>query len=74
MKTQSFALVGYDADEGKVFDWATPRSHQELIDPEKPDLGYKEIQEHLYAKTIFVGGTDTIDNYIEVDKPKEEEE
>ena len=74
MKTQSFALVRYDADEGKVFDWATPRSHQELIDPEKPDLGYKEIQDHLYAATIFVGGTDTIDNYIEVDEPKEEEE
>lgn len=74
MKIQSFALVRYDADEGKVFDWATPRSHQELIDPEKPDLGYKEIQDHLYATTIFIGGTDTINNYIEVDKPKEEEE
>lgn len=74
MKTQSFALVRYDADEGKVFDWATPRYRQELIDPEKPDLGYREVQEHLYAKTIFVGGTDTIDNYIEVDEPKEEEE
>lgn len=74
MKTQEFALIRYDADEGKVFDWATPRSHQELIDTEKPDLGYKEIQDHLYAATIFVGGTDTIDNYIEVDKPKEEEE
>lgn len=74
MKTQSFALVRYDADEGKVFDWATPRSHQELINPDKPELGYKEIQEHLYAATIFIGGTDTIDNYIEVDKPKGEEE
>ena len=74
MKTQEFALIRYDADKGKVFDWATPRSHQELIDPDKPDLGYKEIQDHLYAKTIFVGGTDTIDNYIEVDEPKEEEE
>ena len=74
MKTQEFALIRYDADEGKVFDWATPRSHQELIDPEKPELGYREIQDHLYATTIFIGGTDTIDNYIEVDKPKEGEE
>lgn len=74
MKTQEFALIRYDADEGKVFDWATPRSHQELIDPDNPELGYREIQDHLYAATIFIGGTDTIDNYIEVDKPKEEEE
>lgn len=74
MKTQEFALIKYEADEGKVFDWATPRSHQELIDHDKPKLGYREVQDHLYATTIFVGGTDTIDNYIEVDKPKEEEE
>lgn len=74
MLSQNYELLRYDADEGKVFDWATPRYRQELIDPEKPELGYREIQDHLYAKTIFVGGTDTIDNYIEVDKPKEEEE
>lgn len=37
-------------------------------------IGHRDVQDHLYAKTIFVGGTDTIDNYIEVDKPKEEEE
>lgn len=74
MKTQEFALIRYEADEGKVFDWATPRSHQELIDQDKPELGHREVQDHLYAATIFIGGTDTIDNYIEVDKPKEEEE
>lgn len=68
MKTQSFALVRYDAGEDKVFDWATPRYHQELIDPDKPELGYREIQEHLYAKTIFLGLSDSIENYIEVDK------
>lgn len=73
MKTQEFALIRYDADDDKVFDWATPRSHQELIDPDKPELGYREIQDHLYAATIFIGGTDTIDNYIEVNKPIEEE-
>lgn len=68
MKTQSFALIRYDADEDKVFDWATPRYHQELIDPDKPELGYREIQEHLYAKTIFLGLSDSIENYIEVDE------
>ena len=26
----------------------------------------EEVQEHLYAKTIFIGGTDKIENYIEV--------
>ena len=43
MKTQSFALVRYDADEGKVFDWATPHYHQELIDPDKPEIGRAHV-------------------------------
>lgn len=63
MRSQEFALVRYDADEGKVFDWKEPR----FIDEEK------EIQEHLYAKTLFIGSTDNIDNYIEVDAPKDED-
>ena len=46
MKTQSFALVRYDADEDKVFDWATPHYRQELIDPDIPDLRYSEIHDH----------------------------
>lgn len=71
MKTQTFALVRYDADEGKVFDWATPRYDEKLIDPENPEAGVRQEQSHLYAKTVFIGGTDTIDNYIEVDEPKE---
>ena len=29
----------------------------------------EKAQEHLYAKTIFVGGTDKIENYIEVADP-----
>ena len=29
----------------------------------------EQVQEHLYAKTIFVGGTDKIENYIEVAEP-----
>ena len=26
----------------------------------------KQIQEHLYATTLFIGSNDSIDNYIEV--------
>lgn len=29
----------------------------------------EEVQEHLYAKTIFIGDTDKIENYIEVADP-----
>ena len=29
----------------------------------------EKVQEHLCAKTIFVGGTDKIENYIEVADP-----
>ena len=59
MKAQTFALVRYDADEGKVFDWKEPR----FIENEEGE----QIQEHLYAKTLFIGGNDSIDNYIEVE-------
>ena len=59
MKAKSFELVRYDADEGKVFDWKEPRFVQ--------DEEGNEIQEHLYAKTLFIGGNDSIDNYIEVE-------
>ena len=66
MKATNFNLIRYDADEGKVFDWKEPRY---FIDEEE-----NEIQEHLYAKTLFIGGNDSIDNYIEVDAPTEEVE
>ena len=59
MKAQSFALVRYDADEGKVFDWKEPR----FIENEEGE----KVQEHLYAITLFIGGNDSIDNYIEVE-------
>ena len=58
MKAQSFKLTRYDADEGKVFDWIEPRYIQ--------DEEGKEIQEHLYVKTLFIGGNDSIANYMEV--------
>lgn len=63
MKTTNFNLVRYDADDKKVFDWAEPR----YIEDENGD----QIQEHLYVKTLFIGGNDNINNYIEVDEPAE---
>lgn len=60
MKAQNFKLTRYDADEGMVFDWKEARF---ITDEEG-----KEVQEHLYAKTLFIGSNDTIDNYIEVEK------
>lgn len=64
MKAQNFKLTRYDADEGMVFDWIEPRY---ITDEEG-----NEIQEHLYAKTLFIGGNDNIDNYMEVEAPAEE--
>lgn len=57
MKAQNYSLVRYDADEGMVFDWKEP--HYIGVDGE-------QVQEHLYAKTLFIGSTDNINNYIEV--------
>lgn len=72
MKSTNFNLVRYDADEDKVFDWKEPHYIYDLIDHERPELGEKQVgQEHLYAKTLFIGGNDSIENYIEVDEPKE---
>jgi hypothetical protein len=67
MKSTNFNLVRYDADEGKVFDWAEPR-----FEEREDENGLKiEVQIHLYAKTLFIGATDSIDNYIEVEEVKE---
>ena len=65
MKAINFSLVRYDADEGKVFDWKEPRL-KEVID-ENGKVIDLEI-EHLYAKTLFIGSTDSIENYIEVNE------
>lgn len=64
MKAKTFNLVRYDADEGKVFDWAVPR----FIEREDEEGNIVKEQEHLYASTLFIGGNDSIDNYIEVEK------
>ena len=58
MKTTNFNLVKYEADEGYVFDWKEPRYIE--------DENGNQIQEHLYAKVLFIGGNDTINNYVEV--------
>lgn len=60
MKSSNFNLVRYDADEGKVFDWKEPRYNE--------DKEGNQVQAHLYAKTLFIGTTDSIENYIEVDE------
>ena len=60
-----FALVRYDADDGKVFDWKEPR-YEDVIDDDGNITG--QTQTHLYAKTLFIGGNDSIENYVEVDE------
>ena len=70
MKSQSFKLVRYDADEGKVFDWAEAR----YIEVEDERGRVTQIQEHLYVTTLFIGANDSIDNYIEVDAPAAKED
>lgn len=67
MKSTNFNIVRYDADEGKVFDWFEPRFIEVFADGKS-----EEIQEHLYVKTLFIGGNDNIANYIEVDAPQED--
>jgi hypothetical protein len=62
MKSTNFKLTRYDADEGFVFDWKEPRFQE--------DEEGNKVQEHLYAKTLFIGELDTIENYIEVEEVK----
>ena len=61
MKSINYNLVRYDADEGKVFDWKNLEEH--MIEDEEGN----PVQEHLYAKTLWIGHADSIDNYVEVD-------
>lgn len=68
MKAKNFNLVRYDADDGKVFDWVEQRYNEEV---DENGNVINRVQEHLYAKTLFIGGNDSIDNYIEVDAPEE---
>ncbi len=69
MKSEKFNLTRYDADDGMVFDWKEPRFVDE-VDEDGNVIG--QTQEHLYAKTLFIGLHDSIDNYIEVEHVSEE--
>lgn len=51
----------YEAKEGYVFDWKDLEAHTHLDEDEN------EVQEHLYAKILFLGVNDSIDNYVEVE-------
>ena len=59
MISSNYSLTRYDADEGKVFDWKEPRFNE--------DENGNQVQEHLNVKTLFLGHTDSITNYVEVD-------
>jgi len=63
MKATNYNLIRYDADDGFVFDWKEPRYIEHYNDETHQT---EKIQEHLYAKTLFIGSTDSIDNYVEV--------
>lgn len=63
MKSTNFNLIRYDADEGKVFDWVEPHYYLGLDE----NGNETKIQEHLYVSTLFIGPSDSIDNYIEVE-------
>ena len=59
MISSNYSLTRYTADEGKVFDWKEPRFNE--------DENGNQVQEHLNVKTLFIGHTDSITNYVEVD-------
>ena len=65
MKYSDFVLTRFDADDGKIFDWKEPR-YTDVIGEDGNPTG-EQTQEHLKVKTLFIGGTDSIENYIEVD-------
>lgn len=68
MKTSNYTLIKLEAEPGKVFDWAdfTGHTHEE----EDPETGEMIVViDHLYAKVIYLGAGDSVDNYMEVDDP-----
>jgi hypothetical protein len=66
MVSTNYRLTRYDADEGKYFEWKEPRY--------TTDENGNEIRELLKAKTLFLGHTDSISNYVEVDEEGNETE
>lgn len=72
MLQSNYTLIKLEADMDKVFDWANLSQHTH--EEEDPETGEKiEVQDHLYAKTIFLGLGDSVDNYVEVNAPEQEE-
>ena len=65
MKSTTYEVIRYDADNGMVFDWKEPRFV-------KDEEGNIIKQEHLYASIIYIGSNDSIENYIEIPAPVEE--
>ena len=63
MISSNYSLTRYDADEGKVFDWKEPR-YEDIYEN---DVVIDTVQSHLNVKTLFIGHTDSITNYVEVD-------
>ena len=70
MTSTNYLITRYDSSPNCVFDWKEERWY-DVFDENMHVIGRE--QEHLYAKTLFIGGNDSIDNYIEVDAPREEE-
>lgn len=62
MKQITHTVISIEAEEGKVFDWADLSAHQ--IEDEEGNV----VQEHLYAKVLFLSENDSVDNYVEVVK------
>ena len=59
MTSINYSLTRYDSSPNCVFDWKEPRFNE--------DENGNQVQEHLNAKTLFLGHTDSITNYVEVD-------
>lgn len=59
MISSNYSLTRYDSSHNCVFDWKEPRF--------ETDEDGNKVQTHLNAKTLFLGHTDSITNYVEVD-------
>lgn len=60
MISTNYSLTRYDSSPNCVFDWKEPRFNE--------DKNGNQVQQHLNAKTLFLGHTDSITNYVEVDE------
>ena len=59
MISTNYSLTRYDSSPTCVFDWKEPRFNV--------DENGDQVQDHLNVKTLFLGHTDSITNYVEVD-------